>query len=1079
MPPRRSTRSTTAFSTKPASKPDVLTFSSSPEPPPPKRARTSRTTTTTAAAASGGSGGGTGGSRTRAVLSLSSADEAEAGEEEAGNEGGAADDEDDKEDADAALARRLQDEENAMAGVGLGGAQASTSAAAAAGPSRRSSPRKRASSVSSSAAASASTAAAPAAHAPPELPKPPHDPNDPLVLLEGEKVALRGEGRCACGGEIRAVDKLPLTPTSTLASYLALGGATCPSCAKEVCRGCWGFLPNEEGTGAGECCAQGRVVVIFQLLAALDDVYLADHLSRPAPAPVPVPAASTSTSVSPAKGKGKSKGKGKGKKAVPAAPAPPVGAGAGTGYGSGHTYAYDPYAYGAEAGNGTGYSYGGDGYNDGFDGMNTDDEYEMWLEDRVADMDAEGDWMEQDDFYNGEGTWEEFVQWREERRREKGGKEKKENPAASAASAHDASQDALYTAFLTLLIPLLPAPDSPTATMLDFLPSPHLLPLLALSTLPDLLATLLRNDAVPEWHRRSGVYFAMLGALEALAGVEVTMEGVFGARREKKWSEGLWGWASGEGEVQWAREGVSVEVQVEVPVEVEEEKGKGKGKGRKRKVDEAFDAPKTRIETVTRTEELGQVVMAVPLFTLLRKLSTQASAFQRAAATGALDDSEADAALIGICGDFAAAGERCAALAGMWEARVAREAAEAAVVGGPAEGEGEAREGEGGGKGGKGKGKAREWTDADYERACAKLAYGTVEMGVEMGEGKGVTFPTHYYRRDIESSASSRRSHASFVHLAKELAVLSTSLPPGIWVRVDEARVDVLKCLIAGPPDSPYAGGLFEFDLFVPLAYPQVPPQCWLRTTGEGKCRYNPNLYAEGKVCLSLLGTWASAPEEQWQPGKSTILQILLSITSMILGTSFPFYNEPGFGAPRDDIRNQNYNKNVSLATARWAILDWIEGDKGKASMWSDIILSHFLLNRAPILSALSTWAGADPRMRSWTPALNATAGTDRLEPYNWGRGYGAGLDGMFGAGLAVKSGGGAKGKAKAKKGKGKGKGKAAAEDDDDDDEPAPAAPPKPAEPVKRDLVKEIEAAMERLEGWREQGWVEGLVKGV
>lgn len=30
-----------------------------------------------------------------------------------------------------------------------------------------------------------------------------------------------------------------------------------------------------------------------------------------------------------------------------------------------------------------------------------------------------------------------------------------------------------------------------------------------------------------------------------------------------------------------------------------------------------------------------------------------------------------------------------------------------------------------------------------------------------------------------------------------------------------------------------------------------------LATTGGGKVRFNPNLYNNGKVCLSLLGTWS------------------------------------------------------------------------------------------------------------------------------------------------------------------------------------------------------------------------------
>lgn len=65
--------------------------------------------------------------------------------------------------------------------------------------------------------------------------------------------------------------------------------------------------------------------------------------------------------------------------------------------------------------------------------------------------------------------------------------------------------------------------------------------------------------------------------------------------------------------------------------------------------------------------------------------------------------------------------------------------------------------------------------------------------------------------------------------------------------------------MIAGPEGTPYAGGLFEFDCFLPLDYPQKPPLVHLRTTGNGIVRFNPNLYANGKVCLSLLGTWPGA----------------------------------------------------------------------------------------------------------------------------------------------------------------------------------------------------------------------------
>ena len=44
--------------------------------------------------------------------------------------------------------------------------------------------------------------------------------------------------------------------------------------------------------------------------------------------------------------------------------------------------------------------------------------------------------------------------------------------------------------------------------------------------------------------------------------------------------------------------------------------------------------------------------------------------------------------------------------------------------------------------------------------------------------------------------------------------------------------------------------------------------------------RLNPNLYENGKVCLSLLGTW-SGPG--WDPDSSTLLQLLVSVQGLVL----------------------------------------------------------------------------------------------------------------------------------------------------------------------------------------------------
>jgi baculoviral IAP repeat-containing protein 6 len=67
----------------------------------------------------------------------------------------------------------------------------------------------------------------------------------------------------------------------------------------------------------------------------------------------------------------------------------------------------------------------------------------------------------------------------------------------------------------------------------------------------------------------------------------------------------------------------------------------------------------------------------------------------------------------------------------------------------------------------------------------------------------------------------------------EEIASLSTSLPAGIYVRVDENRPDVIKALITGPQGTPYENGLFEFDFFLPHDYPTSPPKGSFLTTGE------------------------------------------------------------------------------------------------------------------------------------------------------------------------------------------------------------------------------------------------------
>jgi ubiquitin-protein ligase len=60
----------------------------------------------------------------------------------------------------------------------------------------------------------------------------------------------------------------------------------------------------------------------------------------------------------------------------------------------------------------------------------------------------------------------------------------------------------------------------------------------------------------------------------------------------------------------------------------------------------------------------------------------------------------------------------------------------------------------------------------------------------------------------------------------------------------------------AGPEDTPYEGGLFVFDLFFPAQYPHLPPSTKLKTTGQGRARFNPDLCALHLTLPELLVVW-------------------------------------------------------------------------------------------------------------------------------------------------------------------------------------------------------------------------------
>ncbi|KAH8723470.1 hypothetical protein GQ44DRAFT_761115 [Phaeosphaeriaceae sp. PMI808] len=154
--------------------------------------------------------------------------------------------------------------------------------------------------------------------------------------------------------------------------------------------------------------------------------------------------------------------------------------------------------------------------------------------------------------------------------------------------------------------------------------------------------------------------------------------------------------------------------------------------------------------------------------------------------------------------------------------------------------------------------------------------------------------PTHHFI--THSPASS----ATFMRrIAKEHKILRTSLPPGIFVRTWESRLDLVRVLMIGPAETPYEYAPFVIDFHLCSAYPQTPPEAFFHSWTSSNGPINPNLYEDGKICLSLLGTWHTDDRnEGWSPAKSTLLQVLVSIMGLVL-VKEPYYNEAGYDVHR------------------------------------------------------------------------------------------------------------------------------------------------------------------------------------
>ncbi|KAL7751276.1 hypothetical protein RI367_003135 [Sorochytrium milnesiophthora] len=173
-------------------------------------------------------------------------------------------------------------------------------------------------------------------------------------------------------------------------------------------------------------------------------------------------------------------------------------------------------------------------------------------------------------------------------------------------------------------------------------------------------------------------------------------------------------------------------------------------------------------------------------------------------------------------------------------------------------------------------------------------------------------------------------SNKSLLRIQRELLDIQRNPDVQLYVHFEDG--DLTK--VQRPPGTPYAFGMFEFEFVFPSNYPTTPPKVTALTNNNKNTRFNPNIYASGKVCLSILGTWTGEPGEQWSSAHG-VLSVLVSIQSLMCEK--PYHNEPGFeGSTKRGTAQEveQYNHKIQHETLRISVCQRLEAYLGRTQAY-------------------------------------------------------------------------------------------------------------------------------------------------
>ncbi|EAR84393.1 ubiquitin-conjugating enzyme (macronuclear) [Tetrahymena thermophila SB210] len=229
-----------------------------------------------------------------------------------------------------------------------------------------------------------------------------------------------------------------------------------------------------------------------------------------------------------------------------------------------------------------------------------------------------------------------------------------------------------------------------------------------------------------------------------------------------------------------------------------------------------------------------------------------------------------------------------------------------------------------------------------------------------------------------KQSQQKRLSDAQHQNLQKrierELASIVKSIEcdeekGGVFFAYDESNLQYIKILITGAANTPFAYGIYVFDMFIPDDYPINPPKLNFQSTSKGTIRFSPLLPTDGRVCLSLLNIHNGQQlieSEQWSEYTSNLTQVIQTIQNDILNSDL-YYQEPttNYNPNKNnndsslnvsDMYNQGYQNVVRYANIVHAMEESIKQTDGNFKEFSKLIQTHFSLLQSQIIAQINKW---------------------------------------------------------------------------------------------------------------------------